>query len=135
MRRFLLFALVLGLPLVLAGSAVKKKPLKKSVIVAPSGKPRSKSHLPVRGRRARTAHGAANHTAPVERSQAAPSPDRYREIQQALATKGYLKSDPSGTWDTDTQDAMRRFQADQKLDQTGKIDALSLISLGLGPKH
>jgi peptidoglycan hydrolase-like protein with peptidoglycan-binding domain len=71
----------------------------------------------------------------VERSQASPTEDRYREIQQALASKGYLKAEPSGVWDADTQEAMRRFQADQKLDQTGKINALSLISLGLGPKH
>jgi peptidoglycan hydrolase-like protein with peptidoglycan-binding domain len=133
MRRFLLFALVLCLPLALAGAAVKKKPLKKSG--AAKAKPGSKSRLPVRGRRGRTAHGTQVHAAPAERSQQAPTPERYREIQQALASKGYLKSDPSGAWDTDTQDAMRRFQADQKLDQTGKIDALSLISLGLGPKH
>jgi hypothetical protein len=79
--------------------------------------------------------GKSVHAAPVERSQAAPTPDRYREIQQALVAKGYLKSEPSGVWDADTQEAMRRFQADQKLDETGKINALSLISLGLGPQH
>ncbi len=72
---------------------------------------------------------------PVQHSQAAPTPDRYREIQQALVDKGYLKSEPTGTWDAGSQDAMKRFQTDQKLDQTGKINARSLISLGLGPKH
>lgn len=30
---------------------------------------------------------------------------------------------------------MKRFQAEQTLDSTGKIDSLSLIALGLGPKH
>jgi hypothetical protein len=67
--------------------------------------------------------------------QAAPAPDRVREIQGALAAKGYLKTDPSGQWDAASQDAMKRFQADQKLDQTGKLNSLSLIALGLGPKR
>jgi len=63
----------------------------------------------------------------------APSNDRYREIQGALASKGYLKSPATGVWDGDSQDAMKRFQSDQKIDQTGKINSLSLIGLGLGP--
>jgi hypothetical protein len=32
-------------------------------------------------------------------------------------------------------DAMKRFQAAQNLDASGKINSLSLIALGLGPKH
>jgi len=66
-------------------------------------------------------------------SQGAPTPDRYREIQSALAEKGYLKSEPNGTWDADSVDAMKRYQADQKQDPSGKITAASLIGLGLGP--
>ncbi len=65
--------------------------------------------------------------------QLAPSSDRYLEIQQALAAKGYLKSTPTGAWDADSQDALKRFQADQHLQQTGKLNSLSLIALGLGP--
>jgi len=67
--------------------------------------------------------------------QLAPTADRYREIQKALADRGYLKSEPNGVWDSASQDAMRTFQTDQKLDPTGKINAPSLIGLGLGPKH
>ena len=68
--------------------------------------------------------------------QMAPTPDRYKEIQGALAAKGYLQpDDASGRWDQTSIDAMKKFQADQKLDSTGKIDSLSLIALGLGPKH
>lgn len=67
--------------------------------------------------------------------QSAPTPDRYREIQSALAQRGYLKKDASGVWDADSADALRRFQQDQSLDATGKLDSLSLIALGLGPKH
>lgn len=63
-----------------------------------------------------------------------PTPERYREIQQALADKGYLKSEPTGSWDAQSIDALTRFQTDQKLPPTGKITSASLIDLGLGPK-
>lgn len=63
-----------------------------------------------------------------------PSADRYREIQQALADKGYLKSEPNGVWDDQSAEALKQFQSDQHLSPTGKISALSLIDLGLGPK-
>jgi glucan-binding YG repeat protein len=66
--------------------------------------------------------------------QQAPTADRYREIQDALAAKGYLKTPPTGVWDKDSIDAMTRFQQDQKLEATGKLTARSLGALGLGPK-
>ena len=66
--------------------------------------------------------------------QMTPTPERYREIQQALADKGYLKSEPNGVWDAQSMDALRQFQTDQKLSVTGRISSASLISLGLGPK-
>jgi polyisoprenoid-binding protein YceI len=63
-----------------------------------------------------------------------PTPDRYREIQGALASKGYLKpEDATGTWNQTSADAMKKFQAEQNLDSNGKINSLSLIALGLGP--
>ncbi len=68
--------------------------------------------------------------------QLSPSQDRYREIQQALAAKGYLEPEQAtGTWDQNSTDALKRFQAEQNLDASGKINSLSLIALGLGPKH
>jgi hypothetical protein len=67
--------------------------------------------------------------------QGAPTPDRYREIQQALVDKGYLKSEPSGVWDAQSMDAMRQFQTDRNLAATGKLTSASLIALGLGPKN
>jgi hypothetical protein len=66
--------------------------------------------------------------------QSAPTPDRYKEIQGALAAKGYFKAEPSGVWDAQSVDAMKRYQADQKQDASGRITAASLIGLGLGPK-
>jgi len=66
--------------------------------------------------------------------QAAPTSDRFREIQDALAAKGYLKTPSSGVWDKASMDAMQRFQQDQKLDASGRLTARSIVALGLGPK-
>lgn len=82
------------------------------------------------GRRTRAAHFA-----PAPSYQLHPDPERYQQIQQALADRGYFKGEANGAWSDDSVEAMRRFQADQKIDDDGKIDALSLIALGLGPKH
>jgi N-acetylmuramoyl-L-alanine amidase len=68
-------------------------------------------------------------------SQQQPAPDRYREIQQALADKGYFHGSVDGTWGADSMDSLKRFQTDQNLDADGKISALSLIALGLGPRR
>jgi Putative peptidoglycan binding domain len=65
-----------------------------------------------------------------------PTQDRYKEIQTALASKGYLQPErATGAWDQNSADAMKQFQAAQNLDASGKINSLSLIALGLGPKH
>ena len=65
-----------------------------------------------------------------------PTPERYREIQNALAAKGYLKAeDADGTWNQASIAALKKFQSDQNLDASGKINSLSLIALGLGPKR
>jgi peptidoglycan hydrolase-like protein with peptidoglycan-binding domain len=77
-----------------------------------------------------------SHAKPVRRSsQQAPTPDRYKEIQQALADKGYFKGSVDGKWGSDSTDALKKFQSDQSLDPDGKIGSLSLIALGLGPKR
>jgi peptidoglycan hydrolase-like protein with peptidoglycan-binding domain len=72
----------------------------------------------------------AHHYAPQQ-----PSVERYKEIQQALATRGYFKTEPDGTWGPASMDALKRFQHDQNLVEDGKIGSLSLIALGLGPKR
>jgi hypothetical protein len=68
--------------------------------------------------------------------QLAPTAQRYREIQQALADKGYLQPEEvSGNWNQGSIDALKKFQTAQNLEATGKINSLSLIALGLGPKR
>src|SRR5262245_60389166 len=65
-----------------------------------------------------------------------PTPERYKEIQSALASKGYLDmSEANGVWRESSVDALKRFQQDQNLEPSGKITSMSLIALGLGPKY
>ncbi len=65
----------------------------------------------------------------------APTPERYREIQRALIEKGYLQGEPSGDWGPDSTAALKSFQKNQNLEPSGKLDSLTLISLGLGPRR
>lgn len=67
------------------------------------------------------------------RAQLRPEPQRIQEIQQALAQVGYLNGQPSGQWDDQTRQAMRRYQADHGFPETGLPEAKSLMKLGLGP--
>jgi peptidoglycan hydrolase-like protein with peptidoglycan-binding domain len=64
-----------------------------------------------------------------------PTPDRYREIQQALVEKGYFSGTADGNWGPESVEALKRFQRDQNIADDGKIGSLSLIALGLGPKR
>jgi peptidoglycan hydrolase-like protein with peptidoglycan-binding domain len=116
---FLLFAVLAG-SLALPQSTTtgaKKKPAPKT---ASSKKAKGKS--------------SAVAAASWRNRQMTPTPERYKEIQQALADKGYLKSEPNGVWDADSAAALQQFQTDKKLTPTGKLSSASLIALGLGPK-
>lgn len=68
-------------------------------------------------------------------AQQQPTVDRYREIQQALADKGYFSGTPDGNWGPESGEALKRFQREQNLEADGKIGALSLMALGLGPRR
>ena len=61
-----------------------------------------------------------------------PTASRIEQIQSALARGGYYHSGPTGKWDASTVDAMKRFQQDNGLNPSGKLDAISLQKLGLG---
>jgi peptidoglycan hydrolase-like protein with peptidoglycan-binding domain len=75
-------------------------------------------------------------TAPPRRAaQMQPTPDRYREIQQALADRGYFDGPVDGNWGPQSVDALKRFQHNESLDEDGKIGSLALIKLGLGPQR
>jgi peptidoglycan hydrolase-like protein with peptidoglycan-binding domain len=67
--------------------------------------------------------------------QSEPAPDRYMQIQQALADKGFFTGSVNGVWGPDSVAALKQFQESQHLAVDGKIGSLSLIALGLGPKR
>ncbi|MGZ4788846.1 MAG: hypothetical protein ACXVZX_10030 [Terriglobales bacterium] len=64
------------------------------------------------------------------------SADRAKEIQDALIQQHYLDaSDATGVWDTKTQEACRKLQADNGWQTKVLPDSRALIKLGLGPDH
>lgn len=64
--------------------------------------------------------------------QKAPTADRVKEIQGALAQGGYYDGDPNGKWDSKSVAALQKFQSANGIEPTGKLDAPSLQKLGLG---
>jgi len=69
------------------------------------------------------------HWEPIQK---VPTTDRIEEIQTALAREGYYHGDPTKKLDSNTQDALRRFQEEHGMTGTGKLDATTLQKLGLG---
>ncbi len=63
------------------------------------------------------------------------SSDRTRQIQEALIQQHYLEGEANGVWDTRTQEACRKYQADNKWQTKVLPDSRALIKLGLGPDH
>ena len=58
---------------------------------------------------------------------------RTSQIQQALIRSHYLDGEPSGAWDSRTQEALRRYQAANGWQSKVVPDSRALIKLGLGP--
>ena len=58
---------------------------------------------------------------------------RATQIQQALIKAGYLTGEPSGHWDSASQAAMEKLQADNGWQTKLVPDSRALIKLGLGP--
>ncbi|MFM2125647.1 MAG: hypothetical protein RL328_2098 [Acidobacteriota bacterium] len=71
---------------------------------------------------------------PVRVAQQHPSSERYLEIEQALVDRGYLEQ-ADGNWGNESVVALKKFQQDQELTADGKLGALSLTALGLGPRR
>lgn len=61
------------------------------------------------------------------------APERATEIQNALIREKYLSGDPSGKWDSETEAAMQKYQADHGWQTRLTPDSRALIALGLGP--
>jgi hypothetical protein len=68
-----------------------------------------------------------------KRGQQAIDSTRARQIQTALIREHYMQGEPTGTWDSTSQAAMQRYQADHGWQSKTTPDARALIKLGLGP--
>jgi murein L,D-transpeptidase YcbB/YkuD len=123
-----LFAMVLP-----SSAATKRKATKhRSHSVSVSSTPRKISKYKTSKYRAQKYKAPQSHRRSYQQ---APTPERYKDIQQALVSKGYFHGEPNGQWGPDSTDALKRFQAEQNLTPDGKMTSLSLIALGLGPKR
>jgi hypothetical protein len=137
-----------GQPTAAQKPVAKKKSAPKSA-AKPAAKTAVKTPV-IAGKRTGSATATARKTAATRRTgkratvkqatwryrQMAPTADRYKEIQAALVSKGYLQAEQAnGVWDQNSIDALKKFQADQNLESSGKINSLSIIALGLGPKR
>jgi Putative peptidoglycan binding domain len=61
---------------------------------------------------------------------------RATQIQSALVKSGYLSNDAaSGHWDSQTEAAMQKLQADNGWQTKLIPDSRAIIKLGLGPAH
>ncbi len=63
------------------------------------------------------------------------APGAVGELQQALAGRGYLQAHRRGELDAPTTRALRKFQGDQGLAETGMPDRETLRRLGISPEE
>jgi len=93
---------------------------------APAAMP-IKPATPAKGKAGKKATAAA--TAP--QAAAKPPSETVRKVQQALNAAGYSVGVPDGRAGKQTIAALRKYQADRHLPVSGKIDDITLKSLGM----
>jgi peptidoglycan hydrolase-like protein with peptidoglycan-binding domain len=71
--------------------------------------------------------------APKSTGQRAIDDSRASAIQSALIKQGYLSGEATGHWDSETQTAMQKLQADNGWQTKLVPDSRAIIKLGLGP--
>ena len=71
----------------------------------------------------------------IARGQQKIEPERAQAIQEALIREHYMSGEPTGTWNQESEEAMRRYQADHGWQSKQVPDSRALINLGLGPSH
>ena len=98
-----------------ASSAAKATAHKTSAHTTAAGRKRS---------RKKSAHVRGQEKIDSERAQA---------IQEALIRAHYLSGEASGQWNQASEDAMRKYQADNGWQSKTVPDSRALIKLGLGP--
>ena len=120
-----------------AKSTASKAPARKGATTAKKTTVASKSKGKTTTARRSSRYGSRKTAAAPSRprGQIVPTPERYKEIQQALVERGFMSSEPTGVWGTDSAQALKNFQQNQKIQPTGKLDSMTIIALGLGPKR
>ena len=107
----------------------KSKPSTK-VSVHNSGKKKATAKGKSKGKRKTSTKGAWK-----RHGQQSIAGDRTLQIQEALASAGYLKTEPSGKMDAATKQALIKLQAENGWQTKVVPDSRALIKLGLGPDH
>lgn len=120
-----------------SSNAAAKKPASATTSTAPhhkatttaaaSKKSASKTHTASTGKR-------SSRKKPVRGQQKIDS-ERAQAIQQALIREHYLSGEPTGTWNQNSEEAMRRYQTDHGWQNKEVPDSRALIKLGLGPSN
>jgi peptidoglycan hydrolase-like protein with peptidoglycan-binding domain len=94
---------------------------------APSSRPASSSHV-------RTGKKTAAKSKRLHGQQAI-DPERVTQIQTALIREHYLTKEADGSWDTTTEAAMQKYQADHGWQTKLMPDSRAIKALGLGPDY
>lgn len=115
-----------------AAAAARKKPVAKKTTTSKTVKKTSGKRVASKGKTSKSRRIEAIRRAP---RQSEPTPERYIQIQQALIDKGIHPGPATGEWGPEWVVALKQFQQTQNLNPDGKLGALSLIALGLGPKR
>lgn len=103
-------------------------PAKAKSPTTPSAKSKSVHHKSSRHRRSRRGAWKRHGQQKIDVA-------RTTQIQQALIREKYLDGGASGAWDSRTEAAMARYQADNGWQSKITPDSRALIKLGLGPNH
>jgi len=91
-----------------------------------TSKPKTSSTASRKGKKSRKS---------AKRGQQKIDSERTQQIQEALIKQHYLNGEPTGKWDANTEDALRKFQTDNGWQNKTVPDSRALIKLGLGPSH
>jgi hypothetical protein len=120
-------------------SSTKSSPSKSSAAKPSSGTHAAAAHTSIHrstSARKKSSYGKkGSKQVGKKRGQQVIDSGRAREIQTALIREHYMQGEPSGAWDSATQAAMQRYQADQGWQSKQIPDSRALIKLGLGPSH
>jgi hypothetical protein len=116
-----------------SSSAAKAHP-----VSHPAANKHPKSNAAITARSSKSTHAISRKNSKrrtTARGQQKIEPERAQAIQEALIREHYMSGEPMGTWNQDSEDAMRRYQADHGWQSKTVPDSRALISLGLGPSH